>query len=198
MGIELIYTEGQTPLGEEEKDGLLIGTITTKGELDEFEQLNIQKAVEWSLGKRLKAEQIFTESFLLQLHKRMYGDVWAWAGKFRKTDKNIGVSYYKVGPELRNLLDDVKYWVENGTYKPDEIAIRFKHRIVAIHCFPNGNGRHSRLVADIIIEKIFREAVYSWGSSALLKDDDLRKSYIQSLKSADRGDIGPLITFARS
>ncbi len=198
MGLELTYEEGQTPLDEEEKEGLLIPTITTKGELDEFEQLNIQKAVEWSIKRKFKAEKIFTEEFIKQLHYQMYGEVWAWAGKFRNTNKNIGVDRFQVGLELRTLLDDVKYWIKNNTYSTDEITIRFKHRIVAIHCFPNGNGRHSRLIADIISDHIFKNDVYGWGHSALVKPDELRKNYIAALKKADQGDISPLIDFAKS
>ena len=198
MGLTLEYDEGQTPLNEEEKDGLLITTITTKGELDEFEQLNIQMAVEWSLHRRLSPDKILNENFIRRLHKQMYGDVWSWAGDFRISNKNIGCDFYKIGIELKYLLDDAQYWIKNNTYSGDEIAIRFKHRIVAIHCFPNGNGRHSRLIADIISDKIFGTGFYSWGNSVLLKADDLRKSYIAALRKADNGEISPLITFARS
>jgi Fic-DOC domain mobile mystery protein B len=198
MGITLTYEEGQTPLSEEEKNGLLITNITTKGELDEFEQLNIQQAVEWTLGKRWKAKTILTEAFIKQLHQKMYGDVWAWAGEFRKSDKNIGVSYFKIGPELKYLLDDTLYWLEHHTYPADEMAIRFKHRIVAIHCFANGNGRHSRLIADIISNRIFNGPVFSWGNSSLLKADDLRKQYISALRKADQGELQDLVSFART
>lgn len=155
MGLNLEYQNGQTPLNEEEKDGLLIKTIGTLQELDEFEQLNIEKAIEWTIRSKFKTENILTEKFVKQVHKKMFGGVWKWAGNFRKSEKNIGVSWIKIGVELRCLLDDTKYWIENKTYSPDEIAIRFKHRIVKIHCFPNGNGRHSRIMADIIIETIF-------------------------------------------
>jgi Fic-DOC domain mobile mystery protein B len=198
MGLELIYEYGQTPLDDEEKEGLLIPTITTQGELDEFEQLNIQKAVEWSLKRKWSAEKIFTEEFIKQLHQQMYGDVWLWAGKFRKTNKNLGVDHYLVGTELKILLEDVSYWIKYNTYPAHEITIRFKHRIVSIHCFPNGNGRHSRLIADIISDHIFKNDVYSWGDSELVKGDDLRKRYITALKKADQGEIEDLIEFAQS
>ncbi|HXI00380.1 MAG TPA: mobile mystery protein B [Sphingobacteriaceae bacterium] len=198
MGLKIEYLEDQTPLDEDEKAGLLIATITTRGELDEFEQLNIQKAVEWTLKHRWTANIIFTEDFLMKLHTKMYGDVWNWAGSFRKTDKNIGVPYYKIGPDLKYLLGDILYWLEHNTYTPNEIAIRFKHRIVAIQCFPNGNGRHSRLIADIIIEHVFKQNVYTWGSSTLIKADEMRKSYITALRAADNGDIKPLVEFAQS
>ncbi|MDP4812643.1 MAG: mobile mystery protein B [Saprospiraceae bacterium] len=198
MGLDLDYINGQMFLDEEEKDGLLILTIATRGELDEFEQQNIEKAVQWILGRTFKPELFFTEDFVRMLHKRMYADVWAWAGEFRKTNKNIGVDKWKIPSDLKYLLDDAKYWHENNTYTQDEIAVRFKHRIVSIHCFPNGNGRHSRLLADIIIEQIYKQPVFSWGAANLSDEGDARKSYLKAVKTADRGDYSLLLAFARS
>jgi Fic-DOC domain mobile mystery protein B len=198
MGLDLDYIDGQTPLDEEEKDGLLIPTIATRGELDEFEQQNIEQAVQWTLGRSLKPDVIFTEDFIRTVHKRMYADVWAWAGKFRKSNKNIGVDKWQIPSDLKYLLDDAKYWHENNTYPPDEIAVRFKHRIVSIHCFPNGNGRHSRLMADIIIEKIFKQPVFSWGAANLSSEGDIRTAYLKAVKTADKGDYSLLLAFARS
>lgn len=198
MGIELQYKDGQTPLDESEKGGLKIRTITTQGELDEFEQLNIEKAIEWTISTKLRPDIILTEKFIKDLHKKMYGDVWKWAGQFRKTEKNIGISWTQIGVELKNLLDDTKYWVEYKTYPPEEIAIRFKHRIVSIHCFPNGNGRHSRMIADIIMESIFAKEVFTWHQSNMVKANETRKAYINALISADNGNITPLIEFAKN
>ncbi|MDN3643186.1 mobile mystery protein B [Lutimonas halocynthiae] len=198
MGLEFDYKDGQTPLDEEEKEGLKIKSITTQGELDEFEQLNIEKAVEWTIHTKLKPENILTEKFIKNLHKKMYGDVWKWAGQFRRTEKNIGILWTKIGIELKNLLDDTKYWIENKTYSYEEIAIRFKHRIVSIHCFPNGNGRHSRMMADIIMESIFGGEIFSWHQSNMVKANQTRKQYIEALKEADNGIIKPLIEFAKN
>ncbi len=197
MGLELQYVDGQTPIDEDEKEGLKIKSITTQGELDEFEQLNIEKAVEWTIHANLKLDKIMAEKFVKELHKRMYGDIWIWAGEFRKSDKNIGINWTQISVELRNLIDDTKYWIENNTYSPTEISIRFKHRIVAIHCFPNGNGRHSRMMADIIMEFVFGGKIFSWHKSNMVKADETRKKYIESLKDADNGDINPLIEFAQ-
>ena len=198
MGLELEYNDGQTPLDPDEKEGLLIKTLTTHGELDEYEQLNIEKAVEWTLRRNFKAKSIFTENFVRSVHSKMFGDVWKWAGKFRQTEKNIGIDPISIGVELKNLLDDIKFWVENEIYPPNEITIRFKHRLVAIHCFPNGNGRHSRLMADIIIESVFGEEVFSWNNSNMGKPDETRKNYIEAIQKADAGDILPLLKFARN
>jgi len=198
MGLNLKYSEGQTPLDEDEKEGLKIKSITTQKELDEFEQLNIEKAVEWTIHANLKPEKILTEKFIKNLHKKMYGDVWKWAGECRKTNKNIGIKWTQIGIELKNLIDDTKYWIENKTYLPEEIAIRFKHRIVAIHCFPNGNGRHSRMMADIIMEAVFGKEIFSWNKSNMVKADETRKSYISALRKADYGNINPLIEFAKN
>ncbi len=198
MGLNLEYTDGQTPLDEEEKEGLLIPSIATKGELDEFEQQNIEEAVQWVLGRSLKAETIFTERFIKTLHKRMYGEVWKWAGQFRKSDKNLGFDKWQIPMALKALLEDAIFWVQNETYSPDEIAIRFKHRIVSIHCFSNGNGRHSRLIADIIAEKIYKRSVFSWGAANLSKESQIREIYLQAVKEADKGDYTLLLKFARS
>jgi len=198
MGLNLKYLEGQTPLDENEKDGLKIKSITTQKELDEFEQLNIEKAVEWTIHANLKAEKILTEKFIKNLHKKMYEDVWKWAGKFRKSDKNIGIHWIQINIELKTLLEDTKYWITNKTYSSEEISIRFKHRIVTIHCFPNGNGRHSRMMADIIMESIFGEEIFSWHKSNMIQANQTRKNYIKALKKADNGNINPLIDFAKT
>jgi len=198
MGLNLEYVDGQTPLDEDEKDGLRILSIATRGELDEFEQLNIENALLWILKRSFKQGEVFTDSFIKGLHNRMYGNVWKWAGQFRKTNKNIGVDKWDIPSALRNLLEDAKVWLENGTYPFDEFAIRFKHRLVTIHCFANGNGRHSRLMADIIIEKIFKKPVFTWGAANLLKQGEARSIYLSAIKQADSGNIQPLIDFARS
>lgn len=198
MGLNLQYTDGQTPINDEEKEGLLIKTISTKGELDEFEQLNIEEALQWVFGRRFEAKDIFTERFICNLHKRMYANIWSWAGKYRKTEKNIGVHSHQIPIELKMLCDDAIYWIKHKTYLPEEIAIRFKHRIVSIHCFSNGNGRHSRLIADIIIEKIFGEEIFSWGTADISRSSDIRTKYLKAVKKADLGDFNPLIAFSRS
>jgi Fic-DOC domain mobile mystery protein B len=190
MGLEYQYAPGQTPIDEDEKEALLIRTISTQGELNEAEQINIQTAVEWTLKRRWDAPDILSEAFVRELHKRMYGDVWRWAGEFRQTNKNIGVDKFEIPVLLKQLLDDTQFWIGKKTYAPDETAIRFKHRIVSIHCFPNGNGRHSRLIADVIATHIFNEKVFSWNGG--------RSHYLQSLRQADQGDITALIAFARS
>jgi Fic-DOC domain mobile mystery protein B len=197
MGLELKYENGQTPLNEEEKDGLLIKSITLHSELDEHEQLNIEKAIEWTMRTKLKRENILTEKFIKTLHKKMFGNVWAWAGEFRRSEKNIGVKWIKIRVDLKMLLDDTHYWIDNKTYPPDEIAVRFKHRLVNIHCFPNGNGRHSRIMADIIIESILGGKIFSWNQSNMVKANEIRKAYIKSIREGDNGNIEPLIKFAR-
>ncbi len=198
MGLDLDYNLGQTPLNEDEKEGLRIRTIATRAELDEFEQLNIEDAMQWVLTRSFKADAILSERFVMDLHKRMYGKIWNWAGSFRKSDKNLGVSKWQIPTALRALLDDTAYWVAHQTYPPDEIAVRFKHRIVSVHCFPNGNGRHSRLMADVIADKIFKRPVFSWGAASLVRKSDTRSVYISALREADKNNYAPLLHFARS
>lgn len=198
MGLNLEYIYGQTPLDEDEKEGLLIPSIATRAELDEFEQQNIEEAMQWLMMRSFRKDAVLTETFMRSLHKRIYGNVWAWAGDFRKTDKNLGIDKWQIPTALKALLDDTRFWIDNGTFTADEIAVRFKHRIVSIHCFPNGNGRHSRLIADVMIEKIFRLPVFSWGANNLVQQGDSRTAYLQAIRAADAGDIKPLLAFARS
>lgn len=198
MGLDIDYIDGQTPLDEDEKEGLRISTIATRGELDEFEQQNIEQAIQWVMGRSFIAENIFTQEFIRNVHKRMYADVWKWAGEFRKTNKNIGTDKWQIPTALRTLLNDAVYWYKNNSYPADEMAVRFKHRLVSIHCFPNGNGRHSRLMADIIIEKIYKKPVFSWGASDLSGNSDIRSAYLKAVKAADQGDYSLLLSFARS
>lgn len=198
MGLSLEYIEGQSPLDEDEKEGLLIKTISTRGELDEFEQANIQQAVEWTLKTKFNNSEILSEEFVLLVHRKMFDEVWEWAGTKRKTNKNIGVDKHQITIELRKLLDDCRLWIENKTWLPDEIVVRFSHRLVKIHVFPNGNGRHSRLMADILISNIFNKPVFTWGRSNLSKSGDIRRKYLEALYKADEGIMQPLIDFARS
>ena len=198
MGLNLTYNDGQTPLDEDEKEGLLIKSIATRDELDEFEQQNIEDAIQWSLTRKLKPAQILSESFIQDLHKRMYGRIWKWAGEYRKTNKNIGVDKLEIPVAVRSLIDDAAYWLEHSVYEPDEFALRFKHRLVCIHCFPNGNGRHCRMIADIIREKIYQLPAFSWGSASLSVVMDIRAQYLKAIRKADKGEFDLLLKFARS
>lgn len=197
MGLELDYINGQTPLGGDEKDGLLISTITTRGELDEFEQLNIQKAVEWTLKTKFNIDKILTEEFAKNLHKKMFDEVWKWAGDYRTTNKNIGVDKFMIGIELKKLIDDCNFWIKNNTFSPDEISLRYSHRIVQIHLFPNGNGRHSRLIGDILVNHVFNLPVFTWGRKDLAHKGKARQLYIEALRKADQGNYSKLLEFAR-
>lgn len=197
MGIELDYIEGQTPIDEDEKEGLLIPTISTRGELNEFEQANIEQAIEWTLKTRFNKVEFLTEDFLLLVHKKMFNEVWEWAGTKRKTNKNIGVDKFQISIEIKKLIEDCNYWIDNNIYGSDEIAVRLSHRLVKIHLFPNGNGRHSRLIADILISKIFSKPVFSWGRSDLSKGNTVRREYLEALHYADNDNYKPLIKFAR-
>ncbi len=197
MGLDLDFSEGQTPLDEDERDGLLIGTITTRGELNEFEQLGVEKAVEWSRRRKFNLEQMLSEQFVKDLHRAMFGDIWKWAGEFRRTNKNIGIDKNGIGIELRKLLDDSKYWTANNAFEADEIAVRFSHRIVSIHPFANGNGRHSRLIADILVSHGFGRPPFTWGSVGLISQGAARSAYLKALRDADNNDYRALIEFAR-
>ncbi len=190
------YPEGATPLEPDETEGLLLTHITTRAELDRWEHDNISQAYLWA--ERLKKTDFFNEDFICLLHKKMFGNVWKWAGNFRKSNKNIGINWQEIAVELKKLCDDAKAWTEFKTFTPDEFAVRFHHRLVCIHPFPNGNGRHARLMADLILEKIFKKPVFTWGSASIIKQGETRKRYIEALKAADDHDYSLLMKFVRS
>jgi Fic-DOC domain mobile mystery protein B len=194
MPVNLDYAPGATPLDPDELAGLIPGHIATQGELNEWEQQNIQVGDDWARKQR---KDILSEDFLRQLHRRMFGETWRWAGEFRRSDKNIGVDWLHIGVELRKLLDDVRFQVEHGSYPSDEIAVRLHHRLVAIHPFANGNGRHARLMADLLVERLGRPR-FTWGSVKLVDAGETRQRYIAALHAADAHDIAPLLAFALS
>lgn len=194
MAINLDYPSGATPLDADELASLIPGHITTQGELNEWEQLNIVHGEAWARKQR---KEILNEAFLRQLHQQMFSETWKWAGDFRKSDKNIGVDWLKISIELRKLLDDAHYQIEHASYVPDEIAVRFHHRLVAIHPFPNGNGRHARLMADLLVERLGQPR-FTWGSRSLVDASATRQAYIAALQAADARNYAPLLAFARS
>jgi len=194
MGLMFNSQDGQTPIDDDEKEGLRIQSISTRNELNEFEQQNIEQAILWSMKKRFNIDELLSIEFVCALHHKMFHQVWKWAGKFRASNKNIGVDKWQISTELKMILDDVRFWHENKVYPPDELVIRFKHRLVLIHCFPNGNGRHSRLMADIIISNLYKFPIFSWGA----KQHKTREDYLQAIRKADRNDFSELIDFARS
>jgi Fic-DOC domain mobile mystery protein B len=197
MGLDLDYTDGKTPLDEDEKEGLIIPTVTTRGELDEFEQLGVEKAVEWTMKITFGLHQILTEEFVKALHRKMFEEIWNWAGEFRKSNKNLGVDKELIRVELKKLLDDCRYWIDHRVFVEDEIAVRFSHRIVSIHPFANGNGRHSRLIADILVSDGLGRSHFSWGSINLTAKGAARLAYLQALHEADEGSYLSLVQFAR-
>jgi Fic-DOC domain mobile mystery protein B len=198
--LETSHPDGATPIDADEAEGLIPTHITSRKELDELEEANIQAALMWSRRKALSGKRrsdVLNEHFLFDLHRRMFSSVWKWAGEIRRTNKNIGVDKFLIRTEVRKLIEDARYWRENGIYDRDEIAVRFHHRLVAIHPFPNGNGRHSRLMADLLVQQTGGES-FSWGSSTLTAVSELRAEYIAALRKADEGDLTALLAFARS
>jgi len=194
MAVNFDYLPGATPLDADELACLIPRHITTHGELNEWEQLNILQGEAWARRQR---KDILNEGFVLQLHKQMFGETWSWAGNFRKSEKNIGAEWQQVGVKLHDLLNDGHYQIDHATYPPDEIATRFHHRLVAIHPFPNGNGRHARMMADLLIQKLDQPR-FTWGSKSLSEATETRSRYIAALRAADGGNIQPLLAFVRS
>lgn len=186
--------DGHTLLSPDDQRGLIPTYIATRGELFDAEQRNIAQAL---LRRSPSTTQLLTDRYLRRLHKAMFGDVWSWAGRYRRVQTNIGIDANQIAIAVRDLVDDTLTWLEHETYADDEAAIRFHHRLVAIHPFPNGNGRHGRIAADLLAATRGRPE-FSWGRDLGLDTDRLRATYRQALRRADEGDIGDLLSFARA
>ena len=188
--------DGNTPLSAEELADL-IPSLATKEELNEWERENILVAREWAIRNRTSPIEMVSDEYIRKLHQKMFDETWKWAGKYRKTEKTIGVPVHEIRDRLGILFGNARFWIENSTYSADEMAVRFHHDLVFIHPFPNGNGRHGRLIADVLVMKLGRPA-FSWGAKDLVKHGDAREKYLAAMKVADAGDIRPLLEFARS
>lgn len=189
--------EDATPLTVEEQQGLVASWVTTRADLNAAEQDNIVKGLGWAQRRRISTLDVVTEDFSQSLHKHMFGDVWTWAGSYRRTDKNLGCVWWQVPLECAALFENFGFWIEHETFSPDELAVRLHHHLVAIHPFPNGNGRHSRLMSDLLLEHMGGEA-FRWGGGGLMGETELRRTYIAALRAADAHDLAPLLAFARS
>ena len=184
-----------TELIPEEREGLIPSYITLRSELNDAEQANIEAAIDWA--ERRKRGDVLDEEFLKNLHKRMYGKVWKWAGTYRTTGKNIGVDVYRIATDLRQLIENCKFWIANETYPPDELAARFHHRLVQIYCYPNGNGRHARVATNLLLKQTGQDP-FSWGNANLVDEDEVRSRYMDALRAADNHEYAPLFAFVRS
>ena len=194
--MKIIQPNGATPLRQEDLDDL-VPDITTQEELNDFEQKNIAAAEQWAQKSRKLKSRFPATTTLKLLHEKMFDQTWSWAGDFRRTDLNIGVPWSKISMEIKNLCDDVDYWIKHKTYPWDEIGIRFHHRLVFIHPFKNGNGRHARLATDILLLN-HKQTPFTWGSARIDKKGETRAEYIRSLKEADKGHFELLSRFVRS
>jgi len=188
------YPEGATPIDPDEMAGLRFKHVSTRGELDQLEQASITQGLEWL--EKLKSPDVLTEGFICELHEQLFGSVWSWAGSFRKTEKNIGIDPIQITIQLRQLMDDVSYWIAYETYPPKELAARFHHKLVYIHPFPNGNGRHARIMADAALTKLLGESAIDWtGGYRLESMNERRDEYIAALRAADGHDFSELLKF---
>lgn len=195
MKIRLTYAEGATPLDPDEAQGLKHKHITTMEELNVLEQANIEDGLLWI--SRMRRREVLNDDFVCELHKRLFGEVWTWAGEYRTTQKNIGIDPAQIPIEVRNLMDDARYWKEHGIYRPIIGAVILHHRLVKIHPFANGNGRHGRIMADAVLEKLYDLPPINWTADQDLQQNESarRKAYIAALKAADNHDYGPLFSF---
>jgi Fic-DOC domain mobile mystery protein B len=190
---------GATPLEEEDLEGLIPDFVATRADLNQVEFENITKALLWTQrqGRSLGVEDILDYGFMLALHRRMFGDVWTWAGTQRWRVTNIGVEPHSIVTQSRLLLDDAKFWHTQGVFGPDDLAARIHCRLVSIHPFRNGNGRCTRMMADLYLASIGAEP-FTWGGANLDLDGSGRATYIGALiKAADTDEYTDLVQFAR-
>jgi len=196
VGLNTALPSGATPLDANELGGLIPTHLATRSQLNEWEQRNIESALIWLARQR--RPRPLEEPWLRRVHKEMFGQTWRWAGTYRSSDKSIGADWRQIRMQLPTLLADIAYQLEHSLSDPDRIAVGFHHRLVSIHPFPNGNGRHARLMADVLIEQLGGPR-FSWGGSdALVDATSLRSTYIGALRQADRGDLKALMSFARA
>lgn len=191
--------EGATPLGPDERAGLLFTHIETREELNQLENTNITQGLTWlSSLSSVSMNDLTSLQFVEELHRRLFGDVWGWAGEPRSRELNIGCDPYHIRPNLVNLLEDIKCWIEFEHFSPLELSARIQHCLVKIHPFPNGNGRHSRIFTDCVRVMLLGLKPLKWSDGNLDKQNEERKHYIASLRQADRGDYGPFVDYLRS
>lgn len=189
------YASGATPIDPDEALGLIPAHITTQADLNAWEEANIVEGAEWI--KRQRVVQNLGEGLVRELHRRMFNETWRWAGTFRQSAKSIGVDWSQIAVALRNLLDNTAYQIEHQTMSNDEIIVRFHHQLVLIHAFPNGNGRHARLMADALIMNLGGER-FSWGGNISIAILGItRQNYLSALRAADNGNLEPLMQFSR-
>ncbi len=187
---------GQTPLDPDDLAGLRLGFIATRGELDAAEQRNVAKAITWSRVRRPTPDRILDEPFVRGLHHRMFGDVWSWAGRYRTTSRNLGVDPWLISEGVGSLLGDARHWLAIGD-DHDAVSVRIHHRLVQVHPFANGNGRHARLYADLLVVGLGAQP-FTWGALQNVDAATIRAAYISALHAADAGDLASLIAFART
>ena len=195
MGLSPVFPPGATPLDPDEAAGLTPAHITTQEQLNEWELANILEGERWAFSRKHK--DLLSGRFFRALHKRMFGSTWRWAGTFRTTEKNIGIDPAQMAPELKKLCDDVAYQIQHASYPLDAVAARFHHRLTWIHPFPNGNGRFSRTIADLLLVQNGASR-FTWGAGVLVVESDVRQRYIHALRAADGRDYAPLLEFVRS
>jgi Fic-DOC domain mobile mystery protein B len=160
--------------------------VTTRADLNAAEQGNIDKGAAWA--RRARKPDLLSVEFVLQLHKHMFGEVWSWAGRYRRTERSIGIAPDMIGVQTSQLMGDAACWLERKTYAPTQLAVRVHHRLVVIHPFPNGNGRHARMLADLVLRRLGEPAL-SWGGGSLRDVNDLRRVQVEALRRADRGSV---------
>ncbi len=195
MGGRFQFPKGATPL--DDISGLKLSWVQQLRDLNRAEAENISQAQKKYLEKSIDdPSKWFNPTFLRKIHMTMFGDVWDWAGRWRKSITNIGIKPQFIPMKLSELCAQVISW-GTGSAKMTylERSARIHHQLVSIHPFENGNGRFSRLVADRYL--LAYRCTHPIWPSHLGINGEIRDRYILSLKAADRGDYLPMIQLMR-
>lgn len=181
---------GRTSLTVQDLQGLKLPFVKTRAQLSAVEGPNIVSGKQATLtSRKSRVPNMLSVEYLRELHSRMFNDVWDWAAQIPSTElqNEFAASVPGIRPQLSILYADaIEYWLNDKRMTPEEFAVRVHHRVVKIHPFRNGNGRHSRLLADLLLSENFGLETFTWGGSAQLGAGDLyRQPYLEGLKAAD-------------
>lgn len=190
--------QGATPLSPDDLLGLKLPHVQTRAQLNEIEAANILQGQNWvSSLKVLTLDDIFSRDFVIALHKNLFGDIWQWAGTFRLRELNIGVEPKNIPIDLHNFLEDAKCWLEFKHFSDLELSARIQHKLVQIHPFVNGNGRHARIFTDIVRVFLLNKKPLRWAKAKLEDMTTERAAYIAGLRKADGGDFSEMVDYLK-
>ena len=182
---------GETPIPGDELAALVphvIDTLAapiTRADIYDLESAVLQDVTETQLAAALDGsltlDDLLNDYFLRDLHTQLYGDIWMWAGRWRQYEVNIGVAPEHIAVELRSAMGNIGYrWERAADWTPRELGVAVHAEAVRVHPFTDGNGRTTRLLADLVFiaAQDPAELQYDWNID--------KRGYIEHLREFDR------------